>query len=93
MRCMVRNEHTFKTILLKNSQDPDNINVPGINKRLAVIRHFVLHIPTMDISEFPLPAVSLDSLVDVALGHLGKGAKAELKRICLAVIKIKHSLI
>src|ERR1043166_4971575 len=93
LRRVIGNDDTIKTIFVENPEHPENVDVAVINKGFAIVRHFAGDIAAMDISELSLPAVDLHGLVEVARGHFGKRAQAELQRVSGAGFEIQHALV
>ena len=60
-----------------------HIHVALINEGLTVVRHFSCNIAQMKISD-PLPAISVDGVVDVTFGHLRQRSHAKFQGIALA---------
>ena len=69
LRGVIGNQYAVVAVAFQDAQDAQHVDVTFINKGLLVVRHLATNIPEVDVGEFLLATVGVDSFVNVALGH------------------------
>jgi hypothetical protein len=93
LRRMVGDEHAVVPVGLENSQYAEHVDVAVVDECLVVPRGLAVDVPQVDVGNLSLPAVLVDRLIHVPLGHLGERADAELQRIGRAWPAINQLLV
>jgi len=61
-----RNEHAVEIVFLQDFQHAQHVDVAVVDKRLAIVRHFVADVAEVNVPQLLLAAVLFDGVVDIA---------------------------
>ena len=73
---MIRNQYAIESIAMKDGEDANHVHFPFVDERLPIVRHFADNIAKMNVSDLPLPAVAVHSIVDIVLRHFSQSPDA-----------------
>ena len=93
LRSVIGDEHTVESVTVEDRQDSQHIDIAIVNKCLPIMRNLAMNIAEMDIGNAVLPAVLIDSAVEVAVAHFSKCPKTELEAVAGTGVDIDQLLI
>ena len=89
---VVGDDDALEIVVLQDAQDAQGVHVAVIDERFLVSWDFAPDVAEVDVGEFVSASVTIDVLVDVAFGHFGQGADAELQRVARRGVKVQEFL-
>src|SRR5574337_129722 len=93
LRRVIGDDHAAVAVALEDPEHPDHVNVALIDENFVVPRHLALDVPEVNVADLALAAVPVDRFVDVARGHLGNRADAQLDAVAAAGLEVQHPLV
>src|SRR5437868_15382824 len=77
LRSMIRNDHTVEVVALENGQNADHVHIAFVDEGLSIVGDLPGHIPKMQVADLSLPAVAIDSVVNIPLRYFSNGSLVE----------------
>src|SRR5437870_13693636 len=93
LRSVIRNDHTVEVVALENGQNADHVHIAFVDEGLSIVGHLPRNIPKMQVGDLSLPAVAVDSVVNVPFRHFSESSHAELQCVAAAWDQIKQALV
>ena len=80
-------------ILLENPKHAEHVDIALVHEGFLIMRSFPSHVAKMDVGDLGLPAVAINSIVNIAFGHFGQRAEAEFEGVAWARSPVDEALV
>jgi hypothetical protein len=90
---VVGDDNAIEAVAMEDREDAEYVHIAIVDEGLAVVGDFAADVSKVNVGDTALPAVGVDGVIDVVLGHLGERSDAEFKSIAGAWIQVDEALV
>ena len=93
LRGVVGNDDAVEAVFIEDPQDAQHVHVAIVDEGFVIVRSLSADVAEVNVGDAVLAAVPVDSLVELAFGHLGEGSQAKFEHVAGAGREIDEPLV